>query len=330
MSSQANLWYIRGEDNQPAGPFTTNELLQSLSAGRVDDNAICWREGMPQWIPLTQIEPFASAIRRAAVNSQDKTTQPSMRAHLSSVGRPFLPPRLLVPLTCVGVIGVLGILLAIALSLGRGGHFSKSGGGAGNRVRGDAAGVADVIANYATRLKQAYNSPQTDIQRQDAIAAAVEELKTSVEKCRTVSFTGTVAEIIPEGAKYSGSFNWETRSRWGISMNMPPEFEPLSRDGACIFGSKVWIELEKKDALSIQKGDPITIRGPVSYIQGSSLGATDCVAIQVWPNSKDSVTAGFGMRNLGIPHTIAVPVSKNVTCSVGRFNLLRVHTFLGE
>jgi len=90
------------------------------------------------------------------------------------------------------------------------------------------------------------------------------------------------------------------------------------------------VELEKKDALSIKKGDPITIRGPVSYVQGSVFGGENCVAIQVWPNSKDSVVGGFGMGNLGLPHTIVISVSKDVTCSVGRFKSLRVHTFMGE
>ena len=173
----------------------------------------------------------------------------------------------------------------------------------GNVARGDTAVLAKIIADYATRLKEAYKAPKTDIQRQEAVAAAVEELKARVGKCRTVAFTGTVAEIIPEGPIYGGSFRWETRNRWGITMSLPQEFETVVGDGACTFGSKVWVELEKKDALSIQKGDPITVRGAVSYIEGSVLLANDCVVIQVWPNSEQSVVKGFGLGNLGqSPH----------------------------
>ncbi len=65
MSIQSSEWYIRGEDDQPTGPFTAEELVQSLQAGRLDANTICWREGMPQWLPIGEVEPFATALRRA-------------------------------------------------------------------------------------------------------------------------------------------------------------------------------------------------------------------------------------------------------------------------
>lgn len=195
---------------------------------------------------------------------------------------------------------------------------------------GEAAALANIIADYAKRLKAAHNSPLTDIQRQEAVAAAVEELKARVETCGTIAFAGTVAEIIPEGAKYAGDFRWETRNRWGISMSLPQDFEALVRDGVCTFGSKVWINLEKKDALLIQKGDPITIRGPVSYKEGGVLFPSDCVDIQVWPNTDQSVVKGLGLGNLGSPQTIAMPVSGGVSCSVGRFGSLPVHTYFGE
>ena len=80
----------------------------------------------------------------------------------------------------------------------------------------------------------------------------------------------------------------QTRDRWGVSMDSPQELEPLLRDGACTFGSKVWVDLEKSKALSIHRGDPITVRGPVSYIEGSLFpSGSHCVVIQVRPNSKE-------------------------------------------
>ena len=55
MTANAASWYIRGEDNQPAGPFTAEKLLQSVQAGQLDPNAICWREGMSAWLRTTQL-----------------------------------------------------------------------------------------------------------------------------------------------------------------------------------------------------------------------------------------------------------------------------------
>ena len=328
MSSTFPSWYVAGEGQQPLGPFAAEQLLQSWRAGKLSNTTMCWREGMAQWLPLAQVEPFASAIRRAAAGPQDQVAPPpsSIRGNLSLTGWPHLPPRLVAPLIGVSIVGVLAVALAIVLLRGGSGGF-----GFGDKASRNTATLADIIADYATRLKEAHNAPQTDIQRQEAVAAAVAELKARVEKCGTVAFTGKVAEIIPEGAMPDVPWvSWKTRNRWGITMSAPQEFEEAVRDGTCTFGCKVWVELEKKDALSIQKGDPITVRGTVSYVQGSVFGGSDCVDIQVWPNSKESVATYFRMGNLGTPQTIAVPISGSVTCSVGQFKSLRVHTFNGE
>ena len=325
MSTNSPSWYIPGEGKQPAGPFTSEQVVQLWKDGRLRADAVCWRDGMPQWLPLSQVEPFASIIRCAAAGPKDQSPPPSMRGSLSLAGWSHLPPRLVAPLIGVSIVGVLALVLVVVVLLGGGGRFTF-----GDKASRNTATLADSIADYAKRLRESHKAPQTDIQRQDAVAAAVEELKARVAKCETVVLTGTVAEIIPEGAIYAGSLSWKTRNRWGITMSVPQEFEKAARDGTCTFGSKVWVELEKKDALSIQKGDPMEIRGPVSYVQGSVFGASDCVDIQVWPNSKESVVAGFGLGNLGTPHTIAVPISESVTCSVGRFKSLRAHAFDGE
>jgi hypothetical protein len=70
MSNQSHSWYVPGEGSQPAGPFTSEELIQSWRAGKISDKTMCWREGMTQWLPLTQVEPFASAMASAGVPRQ--------------------------------------------------------------------------------------------------------------------------------------------------------------------------------------------------------------------------------------------------------------------
>ncbi len=70
MGTQSGSWYLRGDGNQPAGPFTAEQLIQSWRAGRLEASTICWREGMSQWLPLAQVEPFASAIASASVPRQ--------------------------------------------------------------------------------------------------------------------------------------------------------------------------------------------------------------------------------------------------------------------
>ena len=70
MTSNSPSWYIPGEGKQPTGPFTAEQLFQSWKAGKLTDTTMCWREGMTQWLPLVQAEPFASTIRSASVSSK--------------------------------------------------------------------------------------------------------------------------------------------------------------------------------------------------------------------------------------------------------------------
>jgi len=111
------------------------------------------------------------------------------------------------------------------------------------------------------------------------------------------------------GCDLCGSLSWKTRTA-GYHYDRASRIREGGAHGTCTFGSKVWVELEKKDALSIQKGDPMEIRGPVSYVQGSVFRRERLCRYTGWPNSKESVVAGFGLGNLGTPHTIAVPIPK--------------------
>jgi hypothetical protein len=90
MGEQRSSWYVRGKGNQPTGPFTAEELLQSVRAGQLDPNTICWREGMSQWIALLKVEPFVSAIASASVPAQ--ATEGSARSFVPRAGVPSSPP----------------------------------------------------------------------------------------------------------------------------------------------------------------------------------------------------------------------------------------------
>ena len=221
VSGPPTLWYLPGEGHQPAGPFTAEQVLQCWQSGKLRTNTVCWREGMPQWLPLSQVEPFASVIRRAGTTATDQPSPPrSIQGTPTLRGRsPFLSPRKFALVVGASFVGIFAVVLAVGLSHGGGDHVSNGNVGPGKGTRGDAAALADIIASYATRLKEVHNAPQTDIQRREAVAAAVEELKARVAKCGTVAFCAKVVEIIPEGQRYAGSFRWETRDRWGITMS---------------------------------------------------------------------------------------------------------------
>ena len=187
--------------------------------------------------------------------------------------------------------------------------------GSNNNNGGGASALIEIIRDYANQLRKTDQPQCTEIQRQAAIASAVEELKTRVNKCGTVSFTGGLLEILPEGPK----------DHWCISISPPSEFESLISKKTCTFAGKVFVVLATKDALSINKGDPVTIQGPISYREGQAWGdGENFVDIGVQPcrNGPWGVEA-----HLGAPQTICVPVCDGVTCAIGPFKWLPVHSY---
>ena len=63
MATSQNGWYLPGDNAQPAGPFTSEDIIGWLRGRQVAETTLCWRPGMGQWCPIETVEPFASAIR---------------------------------------------------------------------------------------------------------------------------------------------------------------------------------------------------------------------------------------------------------------------------
>ena len=144
MGNQSASWYIPGEGSQPAGPFTAEQLFQSWRAGKLSDRTKCWCEGMAQWLPLVQVEPFASAMRSAGAAGRVAT--PPAMPPAASKGSPTAPAavepspkrsRLPVVLLCAGLgIALLAVGVAfLARSPKHGNH--------------DGAGVTPVVVDAA-------------------------------------------------------------------------------------------------------------------------------------------------------------------------------------
>lgn len=48
---------------EQTGPYTMTELRGFVQSGHITPQSLCWREGMPAWIPISQVAPelFSSA-----------------------------------------------------------------------------------------------------------------------------------------------------------------------------------------------------------------------------------------------------------------------------
>jgi hypothetical protein len=59
MTDDAAIWYLPGESGQAVGPFATADVLARCRAGELSGAVLCWRQGMPDWMPLAEVEPFS-------------------------------------------------------------------------------------------------------------------------------------------------------------------------------------------------------------------------------------------------------------------------------
>jgi hypothetical protein len=65
MSSEVK-WHVSLPGQKASGPFSAEQIVESVRAGRLSSDALCWCDGMPDWVPLGKVEPFSTAIRGAA------------------------------------------------------------------------------------------------------------------------------------------------------------------------------------------------------------------------------------------------------------------------
>jgi hypothetical protein len=65
MSQGEAVWYLPGENQQPAGPFATDDVLARYRAGDITGATLCWCDGMDGWRPLAEVEPFSGALAGA-------------------------------------------------------------------------------------------------------------------------------------------------------------------------------------------------------------------------------------------------------------------------
>jgi len=60
MNEDQAMWYLPGEGERAAGPFTTADISTRCRDGRLQPTTLCWREGMDGWRPLGEMEPFSA------------------------------------------------------------------------------------------------------------------------------------------------------------------------------------------------------------------------------------------------------------------------------
>jgi ankyrin repeat protein/HEAT repeat protein len=96
MNHQAAVWFLPGEGEQNAGPFSSEEVIQQLQFGEITPTTLCWREGMADWQPLADVEPFTSITREGRSSMAPPPTLAAIAAipEAEQAAQPKKPARL--------------------------------------------------------------------------------------------------------------------------------------------------------------------------------------------------------------------------------------------
>jgi len=86
MSESQAVWYLPGSDNQPTGPHTTDQVLELYREGKLNRGTLCWREGMDDWKPLSQVQHFYEIL---PVTSPATDTAEAETQELDDLGKMF-------------------------------------------------------------------------------------------------------------------------------------------------------------------------------------------------------------------------------------------------
>jgi hypothetical protein len=111
-------------ESQQTGPFTEEQVQQSLAAGLIPGDLPAWHAGLTEWVQVESLIGAPSVVGGASTVSQELTTAPGMVSR-TEPSKPFAPSSKLEAVqgrfTSYGFFGIGFVALVIlGLSIGGG------------------------------------------------------------------------------------------------------------------------------------------------------------------------------------------------------------------
>ncbi|NWK56399.1 DUF4339 domain-containing protein [Verrucomicrobiaceae bacterium N1E253] len=72
--SDSDQWHYTDKTGKQSGPIPTRELLALIAAKEVPMSAMAWKDGMPQWKPVSQIEELHTQVAPQVANTPQPPT----------------------------------------------------------------------------------------------------------------------------------------------------------------------------------------------------------------------------------------------------------------
>lgn len=87
----ADQWYV-GRNGQKAGPYTTEQIRQMAVAGQLVPSDLLWKQGLENWVPLTQVKGLLPASGGGTLPPLDLPASPPP-GEFAFLDRAAAPPR---------------------------------------------------------------------------------------------------------------------------------------------------------------------------------------------------------------------------------------------
>jgi predicted Zn finger-like uncharacterized protein len=89
--SVTDEWYV-AINGVPVGPVRISELRRKAAAGAVNEDSLCWQEGLEEWRPIRAIPELAALVREAMLGNRASLVAPEPIApRVSAPPRPATP-----------------------------------------------------------------------------------------------------------------------------------------------------------------------------------------------------------------------------------------------
>ena len=68
-------WFVLTDDSKQEGPLTEEEVISKIQSGQYRGANMCWKEGLPEWRKLQDVESYAAALAARGEEPQDGSVQ---------------------------------------------------------------------------------------------------------------------------------------------------------------------------------------------------------------------------------------------------------------
>lgn len=108
-------WFYSKNGTQ-LGPVTEQELSEKAKNGEVSSSDLVWKEGMPDWTPLGQVQEFSGTVSQLPAPMTGNIPMPQLPAYSPSQAHPAVPNYLwqsiVATVLCCIPFGVVAIVFA--------------------------------------------------------------------------------------------------------------------------------------------------------------------------------------------------------------------------